>query len=53
MIRLLLDAPLESTYTGINYVRNVGDTDERTLRMDSILLYDGYIHRYFVFLYII
>jgi hypothetical protein len=53
MIRLLLDAPLENTYTGTNYAKNVGDIDERTTRMDSILLHDGYIHRYFVFLYIV
>jgi hypothetical protein len=53
MIRLLLDAPLENTYTGTNYAKNVGGTDERIIRMDSILLHDGYIHRYFVFPYII
>jgi hypothetical protein len=28
MIRLLLDALLESTFIGINYVKNVGDIDE-------------------------
>jgi hypothetical protein len=53
MIRLLLDAPQENTHTGTNYAKNVGGTDERTIRMDSILLHDGYIHRYFVFPYII
>jgi hypothetical protein len=53
MIRLLLDAPQENTHTGTNYAKNVGDTDERTLRMDSILLHGGYIHRYFVFSYTI
>ena len=53
MIRLLLDAPQENTHTGTNYVKNVGDTDERTVRMDFILLPDGYLNRCFVFPYII
>jgi len=53
MIRLLLDAPQENTHTGTNYVKNVGDTDERAVRMDLILLHDGYLNRYFVFPYII
>jgi hypothetical protein len=29
MIRLLLDAPLESTYTGTNYAKNAEDTDKK------------------------
>jgi hypothetical protein len=53
MIRLLLDAPQENTHTGTNYVKNVGDTDERTIRMDLILLHDRSINRSFTFSYII
>jgi len=53
MIRLLLDALQENTHTGTNYVKNAVGTDERTTRMDSILLHDGYVHRSFIFPYII
>jgi hypothetical protein len=53
MIRLLLDAPQENTHTGTNYVKNVEGIDERTIRMDPILLHDGYVHRSFIFPYII